>query len=1192
MLTSADHLRKGKPRPTTSRFRIAFNWKSISFGLGLLLGSEPVWPQTIVNFPVPSDAGFSGYAVLNPGSTAAPVTLTAYADTLDGRTLTAVTLTVPAEGQIARLAAELFPGITSGTGGLRGWVQATSAATGLLGIESSGDFETSVQAINGATPSAEQVLPVPGRTRVLVVNPGLTALSVTIRAYDATGTLVGSAISKTLQAKGMYDSEFQEGILFGTDLVATFASARHVRVSATGPVAATALFYSTLVRDGADSAAVNGTDPDSAPMELNFPHVVSGPLGDLNYATQISVTNPGSTPQRLTLTLTPDSGLQQTIQVTVPSNGTLQKTIPEIFSLPAGYLAGWLSVRGISALAGYAVFAETTGGGIDVVPVQPAGQMMQVFAHIADLQPWMTGLALLNSSATDAIVDVFAMQPDGALIGGAQTLSTARFTLPAKTRRARLLSELIPGTQSRSSDGGFVYVRSANNVPLFGMELFFLRNGAAMANVSAEAVPMGITYTAPYPTVAGVNVSPPVRLWSGPVMSCLEATIGRQAAQDLQYLRRPPTDAETQAMKDCNAPSPVYEKLDLSSLQPADKAVSVTVGPVEIAYHNPVTLGLLENGVNTTFVARNTGPTKVTLRAMQTTAMLQSKPSWMLDWYPIFGFPHASVDARQADVLLEPGASATFEWYTSNDSATGQALYTLKDGYLLPNRTQGSLPYRFDVVETGASTSISVDILAYDRSMIATLQHLNASVLQPAAITGKLTNRDGQPIASADIQIWLLSNANVISLRTDNQGRFSTQLPSIEDVKRLMSPYLEPYGKIGYSLWVAAPGYSLGWRGGIVPRSGQTVVVDLTLDPVGSVLSYQQLGEARTDGYYGYWWTMFTPGLDAVVAVQADHGVQPAVPGHAIKVDLSGREVWRVPTANQCWGLDVSPNGEWTATVCYDNLLYLIDRQGNPVHKLAASANQVRFSPDGKSIVAANARANLSLFDVATGNNVWTYTGHDGNLYNVRWSADGTRITAGFGGGQVTQLTADGRPLWQTAMGQYPLYLAVDTQYRVYAAGKANLIYSWDGSGRQRWRERTFTTVNNGLGGVTRDGSYLVTHTYNGELAAYDGAGHILWQRGSPKQGVSGSSGHQGLKITPDGAWTVYGIMDGTVVLMDKTGTVRWTYTSPDPPVTRQGGFCYQPTCTGAQSVDISDDGKFIAVGFENSVIRIFQRDP
>jgi len=65
------------------------------------------------------------------------------------------------------------------------------------------------------------------------------------------------------------------------------------------------------------------------------------------------------------------------------------------------------------------------------------------------------------------------------------------------TKTAKLLDEIIPQAGQRESDGGFVFIRSS--VPLIGIELFFLRNGVALANVGANVLPPGLQYFPPLP---------------------------------------------------------------------------------------------------------------------------------------------------------------------------------------------------------------------------------------------------------------------------------------------------------------------------------------------------------------------------------------------------------------------------------------------------------------------------------------------------------------------------------------------------------------------------------------------------------------------------------------------------------------------------------------------------------------------
>jgi hypothetical protein len=148
------------------------------------------------------------------------------------------------------------------------------------------------------------------------------------------------------------------------------------------------------------------------------------------------------------------------------------------------------------ALTGFVAYADSVAGGLAVVPVSNTARTSLLFGHIADLPPWLTGIALLNTSTASATIEVYAMTPDGALIGGADNVPTARFNLAAGQKTAKLLSELVPQTQTRTGDGGFVFVRSTQ--PLFGIELFFTRTLSILSNVAAGD---GIGYTPPAVTL-------------------------------------------------------------------------------------------------------------------------------------------------------------------------------------------------------------------------------------------------------------------------------------------------------------------------------------------------------------------------------------------------------------------------------------------------------------------------------------------------------------------------------------------------------------------------------------------------------------------------------------------------------------------------------------------------------------------
>src|SRR5207244_9883620 len=119
--------------------------------------------------------------------------------------------------------------------------------------------------------------------------------------------------------------------------------------------------------------------------------------------------------------------------------------------LPTGFQKGSVRVTSTSALplTGYIAYADLVAAAVAVVPPQQDSQSNLLFAHIADLPPLATGIALLNMNGAAADIELFAMNPNGSLIG------SAAFSLQPGASTARLLRELVPQTQTRPSDGGF-----------------------------------------------------------------------------------------------------------------------------------------------------------------------------------------------------------------------------------------------------------------------------------------------------------------------------------------------------------------------------------------------------------------------------------------------------------------------------------------------------------------------------------------------------------------------------------------------------------------------------------------------------------------------------------------------------------------------------------------------------------------
>jgi hypothetical protein len=442
--------------------------------------STLVFPKLVTPLELPNE----GIAIANSGPTAATVTFTLYSN--GGTAAATSTQTIPAGGQLARLLVEIFPSAAT-----PGWVLATSSTPYLFGFWLFGDFYTYLDGGEAAPTASDLIFPlVTGSTQINVANSRSAATAVTLLGIRSDGSSAAS-VTHTIAGFGVLQAQVSD-LFPGVDPTQIM----YVRaIGSWGETGAPALAGTAVIQGyliPTETAVLNAVDSTSTLATLNFPHAVSGPLGSFNYVTSIGVTNLISSAQNVTLTFIPETGAPITVVRPLPGNGALRDTAQNIFSLPAGFQNGWVTIAGPGPITGFVVYAETTSGQLTSVPVQATSQTSLSFAHIAGQPPWYTGVALLNATGPDASVEVTARTPDGTQIGSKST-----FTLPAGQKVARVLSEWIPETLTQN--GGFVSVRTTNNVPLYGIELFGLI-GSTAPNLILADVASGIAIDCARPT--------------------------------------------------------------------------------------------------------------------------------------------------------------------------------------------------------------------------------------------------------------------------------------------------------------------------------------------------------------------------------------------------------------------------------------------------------------------------------------------------------------------------------------------------------------------------------------------------------------------------------------------------------------------------------------------------------------------
>ena len=628
---------------------------------------------------------------------------------------------------------------------------------------------------------------------------------------------------------------------------------------------------------------------------------------------------------------------------------------------------------------------------------------------------------------------------------------------------------------------------------------------------------------------------------------------------------------------------------------PADSPKALTLGSVSISTYSPVTITPFENSTNLYFDVRNNGTQRRTVQFTSWDEIVQTHPSWLYHFFRLFGLEANS----PYSITVDPGQTRTLEFYVSKDLGGGISL-------------TATLPFGFRVVEDSLQGSLDVTFIADDWIM-------ELFRTQTASIEGRVTNASGAPIAGAIVSAGMIGLQLFGTATTDSNGRYRIGVISAADTRTILGPRRLPYRSLDYFLNVEADGYALAYREGIAPPTNQATTVDVTLQAQTPQPGYRLAGELATNGKLAYWWIRFAgANNDRVVAIQGQHPpVDPQIPGHVIAVDLTGREIWRVPTQTECWGIDVSPDGRLIAVGCHDSNVYVMTQDGQLLYKQAlgdrpdpswptSHVTDVRFTRDGKKLLVDGGGGELgfTVIDAASGQFLWrSKPSSAGNApltaYKARWSSDSQRVVAG-GNGPIAMFTADGTLLWENQMGESPLWLEMDDAYNSYAAGKSRELFSWDKNGVLRWRYRLAHTSNEAWKGITADGRFMLMPTFNGILQTLDGSGNVVWQRraAAPTPTAEADAltlvgtGHNALSMTPTADRIALGTRDWQAQVYARDGTLIWKHVASMRSDFQGDNPDVHGHYTGTTAIAISPDGKTVAAGYADSVIRIFAREP
>jgi serine/threonine protein kinase/DNA-binding beta-propeller fold protein YncE len=234
----------------------------------------------------------------------------------------------------------------------------------------------------------------------------------------------------------------------------------------------------------------------------------------------------------------------------------------------------------------------------------------------------------------------------------------------------------------------------------------------------------------------------------------------------------------------------------------------------------------------------------------------------------------------------------------------------------------------------------------------------------------------------------------------------------------------------------------------------------------------------------------------------------------------------------------VTPDGRHAVSGSSDMTLRVWDlASAEEVRSFTGHQNpvlSVAVTPDGKYVVSGGWDRTVRLWDLATGKEVQRFTGHAGSVWSVAVTPDGKCVVSGSGDKTVR--------LWS-------LWALLLTEQEVLR----------------------FTGHESGVSSVavTPDGKYVVSGSCDKTVR--------LWDLATGKE-VRRFTGHESgvssVAVTPDGKYIVSGSEDKTVRLWQlATGEEVRRFTGHE---------------SGVSSVAVTPDGKYIVSGSEDKTVRLW----
>ena len=610
-----------------------------------------------------------------------------------------------------------------------------------------------------------------------------------------------------------------------------------------------------------------------------------------------------------------------------------------------------------------------------------------------------------------------------------------------------------------------------------------------------------------------------------------------------------------------NLPSPDLSNPSKSPLL-AGENKTLQLGNLEFDYYSvAATYPIYSLGADIIIVAKNKGNKTESFAATQISELRAKVPNWNRHFFSF-----------QADNLtLQPGEERTIHYFASADN-------------------QGQFDVIIDFMQ-GANTE-TANITIYSSSMDEV--RLDGS----AIIYGTVRDEEGKPVQNVDLLFYTFSGREQYRAQnTDAFGRYFVIIPGVDDIQKLYGGQTILNNIEYFAITDNSPsqeGYVHYYKDGIAPKRGEKLEVNMTLQKASSQKGYEMKWESKVSDYYGFFYAFPDENWGVVAAAQAKHDPQLGKPTNFYLFNAStGGLLWKKATGDECWGFDIK-NG-LVAAGCNDGHVYVVGVDG--VEKWERDCGtmnrEVEFSPDGSLLLTGPCGDDdYELLDANTGNLVSTAKDVREALRSSRFTLDGKEFVTGASFGNLAMYSIDGKQIWKNYIGEFPLFLEIDSFGNTYAGGKGRTIFSYDQEGKERWSFRVPDHVVT-EGAISADGSRIAIGTVGAWVYYLDGAtGKVLWRDRVEGENV----GHNSVSMSKDGKYVAVGSApQNRLYIYDENGTRVFTHEAqenPDQILNEKwagiGSSASIGTQKGTMGTYISENGDKVVAAYGDNYVRMF----